>query len=88
MLRENFLAEPLPRYMTYVKDMISANGGGFLTGDYLTIADLDMYIAVKYYSKGIADHVPADTLDAYPEVKEWLEKVETEPRVAAYYAKK
>lgn len=86
VLRENFMGEPMGRYMGFIKDMIDANGGTFLTGDFITIADLDMYVSVRYYSLGVADHVPKDCLDAYPEVKAWIARVEAEPRVAAYYA--
>jgi len=86
-LRENFMQDALGKYMGFVTDMIKANGGKFVAGE-LSIADLDLFVSITYYTKGIADHVPKDCLDQFPEILAWIEAVKTEPRVAAYYASK
>ena len=41
---------------------------------------------LDYYTRGIADHVPANVLDAYPALVNYLADVHAEPRVAKYYA--
>jgi len=88
-VREAFLAEELPRYMKYFADMIKeAGGGAFLLGEDLTIADIAAYQGISYFRKGIADYVPADSLEPYPEVLAFMKRVEDHPKVAAYKASK
>ncbi|KAK1740158.1 glutathione S-transferase [Skeletonema marinoi] len=88
-LREAFLAEELPRYMGYYADLIKeAGGNAFLLGEDLTIADIAAYQGLNYYRKGVADYVPADCLDPYPDVVAFLKRVEEQPKVAAYKASK
>jgi len=88
-LRETFLANELPRYMGYYTNLIKeAGGNAFLLGEDLTIADIAAYQGITYYSRGIADYVPADCLEPYPEVLGFLKRVAEHPKVAAYKASK
>ena len=88
-LREDFLSEILPKYMGYYADLIQeAGGNAFLLGEDLTIADIAAYQSIGYFRRGIADHVPTDSLDPYPEVVAFLKRVEEHPGVAAYKASK
>ena len=88
-LRTDFIANELPRYMGYFTDLIKEAGGDkFLTGEHLTIADIAGYQGIAYFGRGIADYVPKECLDAYPEVKAWMERVLSHPKVAAYKASK
>jgi len=88
-VREAFLAEELPRYMGYYADLLKeAGGNAFLLGEDLTIADIAAYIGLNYYRKGVADYVPADCLEPYPDVVAFLKRVEEQPKVAAYKASK
>lgn len=45
-LRETFLKGELPRFMGYFEKFLKENGGGFMTGEDLTIADLSAYVQV------------------------------------------
>jgi len=85
-LREGFLANELPRFMGYFANFIEESGGKFLAGATITIADCAALHSLSYYGKGIADHVPTDTLDAYPAIKEYIARVMADPKIAAYYA--
>ena len=85
-IREAWIADELPKYMKYVADLIDTSGGPFLCGATLTIADLQAASQIGYYGQGIADFVPASTLDAYPKIQAYLASVAAEPRVAKYYA--
>jgi len=87
-LRTGFVEKELSRFMGYFTNMITENGGDFLTGENLTIADIAAYQTINYFRKGIADHVPKDCLDAYPEILAWMGRVEEHPKVAAYKASK
>jgi len=88
-LRSRFIKEALPLYMGYFADLIKEAGGDkFLTGADLTIADITAYQQIAYFRKGIADHVPKECLEPYPEVLGWMGRVEGHPKVAAYKAGK
>lgn len=85
-MRETWVAEELPKYMQYLADLIDAGGGPFLCGATLTIADLQAASQIGYYGRGVADFVPASSLDAFPKIQVYLASVQAEPRVAKYYA--
>lgn len=85
-LRERFLVESLPRFMGYLQSFIEEGGNSFLCGATLTIADLTALPLISYYSKGIADFVPTDTLNAYPVIEAWIARVLAYPPIAEYYA--
>jgi len=87
-LRTSFLANELPRYMGYFTDFIKENGGSFMCGEDLTIADLAAYIQINYFRRGIADHVPRESLDKFPEILAYLARVEGHIGFAAYKASK
>uniref|UniRef100_A0A7S4SC41 Glutathione transferase n=1 Tax=Ditylum brightwellii TaxID=49249 RepID=A0A7S4SC41_9STRA len=85
-MRETFMEEEFPKYMNYYKDLLDENGGQFLSGDDLTIADLDALHTVRYYALGIADFIPTDSLEAYPEIESWIQRVLDYSSVKEYYA--
>mmetsp|Transcript_12850 Transcript_12850/g.23096 ORF Transcript_12850/g.23096 Transcript_12850/m.23096 type:complete len:241 (-) Transcript_12850:175-897(-) len=87
-LRTEFVTNELPRFMGYFADLIKESGGKFLCGENLTIADIAAYQGIGYYRRGIADHVPKDCLDKFPEIIAYLGRVEAHPKVAAYKASK
>ena len=87
-LRVSFVENDLPRFMEYFASLIDENGGHFLTGKHLTIADIAAYQMIRYFRRGIADHVPEDCLDVYPQILKYLDRVEENEKVAAYMASK
>jgi len=87
-LRTGFIADDLPRFMGYFTDLIKEGGDKFLTGEDLTIADISAYQGIGYFRRGIADHVPKESLDEFPEVLAWMDRYDAHPKVAAYKASK
>lgn len=85
-MRAGFIAEELPKYMGYFTATIG--GDKFLTGEYLTIADIAAYVQINYFTRGVADYVPKECLEPYPEILAFLGRVEGHPKVAAYRASK
>lgn len=85
-LRETYLAQDLPEYMGHLAAAIDKNGGPFLVGSTLTLADLFWLPRIRYLRKGVADHIPADCLNAYPKVLAWEEAVMKVPAIQAWYA--
>eukprot|EP00961_Rhodomonas_salina_P287661 3886717-Rhodomonas_salina.3 len=73
--------------MQHLSEAIKENGGKFACGDTLTIADLQWYPQLRYFTKGVADHVPSDCLNAYPEVLAYMERVLAVPQIKEWYSK-
>ena len=40
----------------------------------------------RYFARGVAEHVPKTSLDAYPAVVAWIDAVRKVPAIAEYYA--
>ena len=72
--------------MGYIKEQL-ATTGGFIAGEKPTIADCHLYPQLDYFRRGVADFVPADTLDQYPEVLAYLKRVEEVPAIAEWQNK-
>lgn len=87
-LRSGFIANELPRFMGFFADLLKESGGKFLTGEDMTIADIAAYMQIGYFRRGIADYVPKDSLEPYPDVLAFMGRVEGHPKVAAYKASK
>jgi glutathione S-transferase len=87
-MREKFLKEELPKYMGYFTELIEKSDNKYLCGEDLTIADLSALHTILYFKKGIADHVPKESLDSYPIVIAWADRVLAHPKIAEYYENK
>uniref|UniRef100_A0A7S2WA57 Glutathione transferase n=1 Tax=Eucampia antarctica TaxID=49252 RepID=A0A7S2WA57_9STRA len=87
-MREKFLKEELPNYMGYFTDLIEKSNNKYLCGDDLTIADLSALHSVLYFKRGVADYVPKESLDPYPVVTAWIDRVMAYPKIAEYYENK
>lgn len=87
-LREAFVTEDLPLFAGYFSGFIERSGGPFLAGSTITIADLQAYNQLAYFTKGIADHIPADCLTKFPAICSYLDHVQNYPPIKAYYASK
>jgi glutathione S-transferase len=80
------VATDLPRYMQHLSAALAHNGGPFLTGGGITLADVWWLPRVRYLSAGVATHIPVSCLEVYPEVLAWKERMMTEPKIAAWYS--
>ena len=83
-VRENFVAEALPKYMGFLQTRL-AGSGGFLCGPAPTIADAALVPILNRLRCGQVDHVPTDCLDAHIEVCAYLERFMAIPQVKSYY---
>ena len=83
-LREAFLLNELPKYCVFFSGLIENSGGPFLCGAEPTLADCCLAPALERYTLGYIDHVPKEALDAYPEMKFYLEAFKALPQVVAY----
>ena len=83
-LREAFLANELPKYMTFISNELKQTGA-FIAGPTMTIADCQLYPQLAYFERGVADYVPKTCLEAYPEVVAYLQRVKAVPAIKDWY---
>lgn len=86
-MRTTFVDAQLPRYMGYIENALEASGGKFLAGSTVSIADCQALPQLDYFTRGVADYMPRDTLDKYPAVKAYLARMKEVPQIKAWYAK-
>jgi len=79
------------RLTTFIKglDGLLARGGGkFFAEGRMTVADLKVLVATRSLAKGVLDHVPTDIVEGLaPALAEHRDRIATDPRVLAYYAR-
>ncbi|KAG2435919.1 hypothetical protein HXX76_007114 [Chlamydomonas incerta] len=63
------------------------HSGGWLAGDKLSFADLEVFVMITNLISGMFDGIPKDLLDAYPAIKAFRNRVALLPAVKAYYDK-
>jgi prostaglandin-H2 D-isomerase / glutathione transferase len=86
--RKELVEGPIPFYLTRLEQRLEAHGGQYFTADRLSVADLKVFVWIRHLKSGALDHVPADLPDRVaPKLVQHYERVKSEPRVKAYYAK-
>lgn len=74
-------------YLRGLDGLLTRGGGRYFADNRLTIADLRAFVQTRSLRSGFLDHVPIDLVDRVaPGLIAHQERVETDPRVAAYYA--
>ena len=58
---------------------MNENGGKFLCGDNLTIADLMLFPFLKGFQKGHIDYVPVTCLDSNKAITDYMHRVANVP---------
>jgi len=80
--REKMAAEELHTWGANVERQIG--DGPFLAGDTLQVADIKLYMIVRWLVGGSLDHVPATVLDHCPKLKRLYAAFEQHPGVRAW----
>jgi prostaglandin-H2 D-isomerase / glutathione transferase len=87
--REELAAGPIPRFLEQLQARLKAGGGEYFADKRLTVADLKVFMLMRWLKSGVLDHVPADLPDRVaPLLVQHLERVRNHPKVAAYYGSK
>jgi len=86
-IQKKYAEELLPVYLTNLEKILRENADGekFFVGDELTWADLSFPQVVWWMEKCSAT---SDVLASHPKLVALLKKIEADPRVAAWYARR
>ena len=85
-LREEYASGRLKAFMTLFAESLAANGGPYVSGPTLTIADLMVDSVVGMIASGQFDYIAASYLEQWPALVAANELVKEAEVVKAYYA--
>jgi glutathione S-transferase len=83
--REALAAQELPAWAQAAEKNISAVP--FFGGAKLNVVDLKLHMAVRWFSGGKVDHIPATIFAGYPKLMRVHDAVRDHPGVKSWYAK-
>lgn len=81
--REKIAAEYLPVWAANVEKQL---GDPFI-GKTLNVADIKLYMGVRWFKSGVVDHIAATVFDPFPKLVRHHDAVASDPRIAAWRAK-
>ena len=87
--REALAADLLPRHLETLEAKLKANGGEYFADRRLTVADLKVFMLVRWLRSGVLDHIPKDIVDRNaPLLVKHFERVSGHPKIAEYYQRR
>ncbi len=76
---------PFPRILGGFEQILKDNGGGFMCGSTVTIADCALLPALRQLQSGRLDGIPANILEDYPLLAAYYDRMMQVPAVKAHY---
>ena len=87
LAREKLVEGWLSVYLRGLDELLARGGGQYFADNGLTMADLKTFVQIRSLCSGTLDHVPTNLVQRLaPGLVEHQERIEGDPRVAAYYA--
>ena len=87
--REALVSGPIALFLSRLAQRLAANGGRYFADNRLTVADLKVFLWVRHLRSGNLDHVPTDLIDRVaPELVAHFSRINEDPGVKAYYARR
>ena len=87
--RQHLANQTLPIYLKGLNRRLLAGGGQYFANQKLTVADLRACDVIQWLSSGMLDDIPTQlTQTVAPQLMEHCERIQREPRVVGYLAKR
>lgn len=74
-------------FQTWAGNVSAQIQGPFVGGEALSVADLKLFVAMRSYTTGVYDHVPATILEPFTKITGLMEAVAAHPRVADWHSR-
>jgi len=85
--RQKLVDGRLSVFLKGLDELLARGGGEYFAGNELSMADLKTFVQIRSLCAGNLDHVPTDIVQRLaPALVEHKERIESDPRVIAYYA--
>ena len=87
--RAELVAGRITRYLEQFEGKLKAAGGEYFADKRLTVADLKVFMWIRWLRSGVLDHIPKDLVDRVaPLLVKHFERVASHPSVAEYYKRR
>jgi len=87
--REELAAGHIARYLEQFQARLKAAGGEHFADKRLTVADLKVFMLIRWLRSGALDHIPKDLVDRVaPMLVEHLERMASHPKIVEYYKRR
>jgi len=87
--REELAVGHITRYLEQFQARLKAAGGVYFADGRLTVADLKVFMLIRWLRSGALDHIPKDLVDAVaPMLVEHLEHTASHPKIVEYYKRR
>jgi glutathione S-transferase len=87
--REELAAGRITRYLEQFQSRLKAAGGEYFADQRLTVADLKVFMWIRWLRSGALDHIPKDIVERVaPLLVKHFERVASHPKVAEYYERR
>ncbi len=87
--REELTSGRITRYLEQLEARLKASGGEYFADKRLTVADLKIFMLVRWLRSGALDHIPKDLVDRVaPLMVKHFERVAGRPEIAEYYERR
>ncbi len=88
--REELATGRIPRYLEQFQERLRAAGGEYFADGRLTVADLKVFMLIRWLRSGALDNIPKDLADRVAPllVKHFSERVGNHPSVVEYYKRR
>jgi len=87
LAREKLVDGWLSVYLRGLNGLLARGGGEYFADNDLTVADLKAFVQTRWLRSGGLDYIPTDLVQRLaPGLVEHQERIESDSRVAAYYA--
>ncbi|MGB2817583.1 MAG: glutathione S-transferase [Burkholderiaceae bacterium] len=87
--REALAAGHLKRYLEQFQARLQAAGGEYFAGGRLTVADLKVFMLIRWLRSGVLDHIPKGLVDSVaPQLVQHFDRIASHPKIAEYYQRR
>jgi prostaglandin-H2 D-isomerase / glutathione transferase len=87
--REELAAGHIARYLEQFQARLKAADGEYFADRRLTVADLKVFMLIRWLRSGVLDHIPKDLVDRVaPMLAEHLERMAGHPKIVEYYKRR
>jgi glutathione S-transferase len=87
--REELAAGRITHYLRQLQARLKAAGGEYFADQRLTVADLKVFMLIRWLRSGVLDHIPKDLPERVaPLLVQHFERIAGHPTIADYYRRR